>query len=565
MKFIYIFFRRSVMIFSNFSLIKFEFINKQNFLVGKGVYFKKITMIIESKINKKDIDYIERYEYNFKAISEYRHILRTIIHRAEEESVKKHKQRGRFTARERIDLLVDSHTPFLEFSALAAYNQYENQFPSAGIITGIGIIHDTPVVIIANDATVKGGTYIPETIKKHLRALEIAIQQNLPTIYLVDSGGIFLPLQSKVFADKENFGRIFYLQARMSALSIPQIAVVMGSCTAGGAYVPAMSDEVIMVQNQGTIFLGGPPLVKAATGEEVSAEELGGAWVHTAISGVADYMATSEQQALQICRNLIKQTVARKKHLPDVSDFAEPKYKIDEIHGIIPVDLKQNIDPYEIIARIVDGSEFDEFKANYGKTIVTGFATIMGYPVGIIANNGILFSESALKATHFIELCCHRRIPLLFLQDISGFMVGKEYEHKGIAKDGAKMVQMVANANVPKITIIMGKSYGAGNYAMSGRAMGTDFLFTWPTARIAVMGGEQAAIVLQTVKNKKESDQTMKLIEQFETESTAYYATSRLWDDGIIDPVDTRRMLALCLSVVSQQKPVNPQFGVLRM
>lgn len=522
-------------------------------------------MIIESKINISDSNFTEQYDFNLNEVKQFKNILQTIINRTEEDPVRKHKQRGRLTARERIDLLVDSHTPFLELSPLAAYNQYDNQFPSAGIITGIGIIHDVPVVIIANDATVKGGTYIPETIKKHIRALEIAIQQNLPTVYLVDSGGIFLPMQSKVFADKENFGRIFYLQARMSALSIPQIAVVMGSCTAGGAYVPAMSDEVIMVQNQGTIFLGGPPLVKAATGEEVSAEELGGAYVHNTISGVADYMATTEQQALQICRNLIKKTVARKQHLPEVSDFLEPRYNIDEIYGIIPTDLKQNIDPYEIIARIADDSEFDEFKANYGKTIITGFATIMGYSVGIIANNGILFSESALKATHFIEICCHRRIPLLFLQDISGFMVGKEYEHKGIAKDGAKMVQMVANVNVPKITIIVGKSYGAGNYAMAGRAMGTDFLFTWPMAKIAVMGGEQAAIVLNKVKSKKESDQTMKLMEQFQTESSAYYSTSRLWDDGIIDPADTRRILALCLSVVSLKKFAEPQIGILRM
>lgn len=518
-------------------------------------------MILQSSLNYNSPQFQSNLSYHQKQVSEYKTILQHIIMREEEESVRRHRERGKLLVRERIELLCDPHTPFLEFSPLAAYDQYENQFPAAGMVTGIGIVHGFPVVIIANDATVKGGTYIPETIKKHLRAQEIAIQNHLPCVYLVDSGGIFLPLQAKVFADRDNFGRIFYNQSRMSALGIPQIAVVMGSCTAGGAYVPAMSDEVIMVKEQGTIFLGGPPLVKAATGEEISAEELGGAVVHTTISGVADYIAQSDEHALYLCRQSLQHYFAAKTPYRPPFEPVEPKYHIDELYGIVPNDHRQNIDPYEVLARLLDGSEFDEFKAGYGTTIVTGWGKIMGQPVGIVANNGILFSESALKATHFIELCCHRQIPLLFLQDISGFMVGRDYEHKGIAKDGAKMVQAVANANVPKITLIMGKSYGAGNYAMAGRAMNSHFLFTWPSARIAVMGGEQASLVLSTVKGSGK----VSLVEQFENESSAYYATSRLWDDGIIDPAETRNVLGFCLSVVAQAPKQPPQYGIFRM
>lgn len=519
-------------------------------------------MILHSSVDKNSQQFQSNYAHQLQVVSEFKKVLQRAIVRDEEEPVRRHRERGKLLVRDRIELLCDAHTPFLEFSTLAAYDQYENQFPAAGIVTGIGIVHGNPVVIIANDATVKGGTYIPETIKKHLRAQEIALQNHLPCVYLVDSGGIFLPLQARVFADRDNFGRIFFNQSRMSAQGIPQIAVVMGSCTAGGAYVPAMSDEVIMVREQGTIFLGGPPLVKAATGEEISAEELGGAVVHTTISGVADYIAQSDEHALFLCRQSLQHFFTRKptQNLLFTSP-TEPKYSADELYGIIPADSRQNIDPYEVLARLLDGSEFDEFKAGYGTTIVTGWGKIMGYPVGIVANNGILFSESALKATHFIELCCHRQIPLLFLQDISGFMVGRDYEHKGIAKDGAKMVQAVANANVPKITLIMGKSYGAGNYAMAGRSMNTHFLFSWPSARIAVMGGEQASIVLSTVKGSGK----VSLVEQFEQESSAYYATSRLWDDGIIDPAETRNILGFCLAVVSQSPQQPPQYGIFRM
>ncbi len=518
-------------------------------------------MILKNNIDYNSSEYQLNYQKQKELVEEYKSILQKIIFRDDEEIVQRHRKRGKLTARDRIELLIDNHSPFLEFSALASYNKYDNQFPSAGIITGIGFVHGNPVIIIANDATVKGGTYIPETIKKHLRAQEIAIQNHIPCIYLVDSGGIFLPLQSKVFADKDNFGRIFYNQSVMSARGIPQIAVVMGSCTAGGAYVPAMSDEVIMVKDQGTIFLGGPPLVKAATGEDISAEELGGAFVHTSISGVADHMALSDEHALSLCRQSLRYIMSRRSLTQPSLPNAEPHYNPENIYGIIPYNIRQNINPYNILAHILDNSEFDEFKANYGKTIVTGWGSIMGYPVGIIANNGILFSESALKATHFIELCCHRQIPLIFLQDISGFMVGKNYEHGGIAKDGAKMVQAVSNANVPKITIIMGKSYGAGNYAMSGRAMNTNFLFTWPSAKIAVMGGEQASIVLSTVKLGSE----VNLIEQFEKESSAYYATSNLWDDGIIDPAETRNVLGICLAITASTPIDKPKYGIFRM
>ncbi len=519
-----------------------------------------------SKINPKDESFRANYTLNQDIAQAFNNKLREVIDRSEHPHVERHKERGRLLVRERIDLLIDPHTPFLEFSALAANGQYKDSFPAAGIITGLGLIHERLTVIIANDSTVKGGTYVRETIKKHLRALEIALENHLPTVYLVDSGGIFLPNQSQVFADKEHFGRIFYQQARLSSRSIPQVAIVMGPCTAGGAYIPAMSDETIMVKNQGTIYLAGPPLVKAATGEEVSAEELGGSAVHTSISGVADHQADDEQQAIQICRNIFEH-LPKKDMDPERSDFSEPNFDIADLMGIINPENQGKTDAYEIIMRITDGSDFHEFKANYGKTLITGFAHIMGYPVGILANNGILFSESALKGTHFIELCNHRNIPLIFLQNITGFMVGKEFEHGGIAKDGAKMVNAVANSTVPKITIITGGSYGAGNYAMSGRAYNPRFLFCWPNAKTSVMGGEQATHVLSTVKGKTQSGGPgiEELMQQYHTESSVYYSTSRLWDDGIIDVRDTRKVLGLCLSAVSGN-PIEPyKPGVFRM
>jgi len=527
--------------------------------------------------NKSDSSaYVKSYEDNFsknKALAdELKQRIRSILHRPTDPAVQRHVQRGKLLARERIELLLDKNTPFLELSALASVDQYENKFPSAGITTGIGLVEGIETIIIANDATVKGGTYIKETVKKHLRAQEIAIQNELPFVYMVDSGGIYLPEQASVFADKENFGRIFYNQARMSAMGLPQIAIVMGSCTAGGAYIPAMSDETIIVKNQGTIFLGGPPLVKAATGEEISPEELGGAMVHTSLSGVADHIAENDGHAIQICRDIFKTLSVKNKNSSTGHEIIEPLFSQEELYGIIQSDIRKATDAYSIISHLADGSEFHEFKSNYGKTLLTGFAKIMGITVGIIANNGILFSESALKGTHFIELCCFRKIPLVFLQDIAGFMVGREYEHKGIVKDGAKMVQAVANANVPKITIITGKSFGAGNYAMAGRAFNPNFLFMWPNARIAVMGGEQASSVLSTVKGKNgqgienniEPD-PQEILKQYIEESSPYYSTSRLWDDGIIDPVDTRKIIALCLSVSLKKTIPEPKMGIFRM
>ncbi|HEX7112507.1 MAG TPA: carboxyl transferase domain-containing protein [Mizugakiibacter sp.] len=489
----------------------------------------------------------------------------------------KHTARGKLLPRERIRALLDPGSPFLELSPLAAHGMYEDQAPAAGLIAGIGHVHGTEVVVVANDATVKGGTYFPITVKKHLRAQEVALENRLPCVYLVDSGGAFLPLQDEVFPDKEHFGRIFYNQARMSALGIPQIAVVMGSCTAGGAYVPAMSDETIIVREQGTIFLGGPPLVKAATGEVVDAEALGGADVHTAISGVADHYAENDQHALTIARDIVA-SLNRRKQVPlALRAPAEPLYAADELYGIVPRDTRRPFDIREVIARIVDGSEFHEFKARYGKTLVTGFAHIHGYPVGIIANNGILFSESALKGAHFIELCNQRGVPLVFLQNITGFMVGRKYENAGIAKDGAKMVTAVACASVPKFTVIIGGSFGAGNYAMCGRAYGARFLWMWPNARISVMGGEQAASVLATVRRdgleaagkawSAEDEEAFKapIREQYEHQGHPYYASARLWDDGIIDPADTRRVLGLAISA-SLNAPVEPtRYGVFRM
>ena len=489
----------------------------------------------------------------------------------------RHLARGKLLPRERVMTLIDPGAPFLELSPLAANGMYDDAIHGAGIITGIGRVAGRECVIVCNDSTIKGGTYYPLTVKKHLRAQEIARENRLPCIYLVDSGGANLPHQTEVFPDREHFGRIFFNQATMSAAGIAQIAAVMGSCTAGGAYVPAMSDETIIVKNQGTIFLGGPPLVRAATGEVVSAEELGGADVHTKKSGVADYLAENDRHALALCRRIVGNLNTRRSADVALNKPAEPKYDIGELDGIVPVDLKKQYDMREVIARLVDGSEFDEFKALYGITLVTGFAHIHGIPVGILGNNGILFSESALKAAHFIELCCQRRVPLLFLQNIVGFMVGRDYEAGGIAKDGAKMVTAVACAQVPKITVIIGGSYGAGNYGMCGRGYDPRFLFTWPNARISVMGGEQAASVLATVRRDnleaeaktwsevEEEEFKQPIREQYEAEGNPYYATARLWDDGIITPAETRRVLALCFSAALNAPIPETKFGVFRM
>ncbi|MEV8522207.1 carboxyl transferase domain-containing protein [Dyella marensis] len=505
---------------------------------------------------------------------------RQLAHSAEgggEKAREKHTARGKLLPRERIRALLDPGSPFLELSPLAAHGMYDDAAPAAGIITGIGRVHGIEVVVVANDATVKGGTYFPMTVKKHLRAQEVALENRLPCVYLVDSGGAFLPLQDEVFPDKEHFGRIFYNQARMSGLGIPQIAVVMGSCTAGGAYVPAMSDETIIVREQGTIFLGGPPLVKAATGEVVDAEALGGADVHTSVSGVADHFAENDAHALSIARDIVA-SLNRRKDIPlALRAPAEPRYAAEELYGVIPQDTRRPFDIREVIARIVDGSEFHEFKARYGKTLVCGFAHIHGYPVGIVANNGILFAESALKGAHFIELCNQRNVPLVFLQNITGFMVGRKYENAGIAKDGAKMVTAVACSHVPKFTVVIGGSFGAGNYAMCGRAYGARFLWMWPNARISVMGGEQASSVLATVRRdgleasgkswSAEDEEAFKapIREQYERQGHPYYASARLWDDGIIDPADTRRVLGLAISA-SLNAPIEPQrYGVFRM
>lgn len=494
-----------------------------------------------------------------------------------EEARAKHEARGKLPARERVRNLIDPGAPFLEFSQFAAYELYEDSVPAGGIITGIGPIEGTECVIVANDATVKGGTYYPITVKKHLRAQEIAQENNLPCVYLVDSGGAFLPRQDDVFPDRDHFGRIFFNQANMSAKGIPQIAVVMGSCTAGGAYVPAMCDESIIVEGQGTIFLGGPPLVKAATGEIVTAEDLGGADVHSRISGVTDHMARDDLHALQLARRAVRNLNRKKTLTITTRPPVDPKYDPSELAGIAPVDLRKPFNVREIIARIVDGSEFDEFKRLYGETLVTGFAHIHGYPVGIIANNGILFSESAQKGAHFIELCAQRGIPLVFLQNISGFMVGKKYEQGGIAKDGAKMVTAVACANVPKFTVVIGGSFGAGNYSMCGRSYSPRFLWMWPNARISVMGGEQAASVLATVRRDgiegrgkkwtKKDEEAFKdpIRAQYEHQGHPYYSSARLWDDGIIDPTQTRMVLGLGLSASLNAPIEKTTFGVFRM
>lgn len=532
---------------------------------------------IQSNINTQSADFKANKEAYQPILEQWHSRLNEIVNPIESSAILKHKSRGKLLARERVNQLTDPNTPFLELSPLAAFDTYDNQFPSAGIITGIGVVNGREVIIIANDATVKGGTYMQYTIKKHVRAQEIALQNNLPCIYMVDSGGAFLPEQDKVFPDRQDFGRFFYNQARMSASGIPQIALVMGSCTAGGAYVPAMCDETIIVRNQGTIFIGGPPLVKAATGEEVTAEELGGAEVHTSISGVADHIAESDGHAIAICRTLVSTfKPAEKQHL-DLKPIEEPYYNPEDLYGIVQTDLKKTIDAKEVIARIVDGSRFHEFKEKYAPTLVTGFAHIMGYPVGIIANNGVLFGESALKGAHFIELCCARNTPLLFLQNINGFIVGKEYEHKGIARDGAKMVHAVANANVPKFTVVIGGSFGAGNYAMCGRAYDPRFLFMWPHSKISVMGGEQAAGVLTSVKEEQllakgktfasEDRNALRqsIMDKYETEGSAYYSTARLWDDGIIDPIDTRKIIAMGIASSLNKKWADTKFGVFRM
>jgi acetyl-CoA carboxylase carboxyltransferase component len=479
-----------------------------------------------------------------------------------ETALEKHRSRGKLTARERVDRLLDSDTAFLELSALAAWDVYDGQAPGAGIVTGIGTIEGRECVLVANDATVKGGTYFPLTVKKHLRAQEVAEQNRLPCIYLVDSGGAFLPLQAEVFPDREHFGRIFYNQARLSAAGIPQIAAVMGSCTAGGAYVPAMSDETIIVKGTGTIFIGGPPLVKAATGQEVSAEELGGADVHARLSGVADHYATSDEHALALVREIVRNLSPAPKDPPwEIAPAEEPAADPAELYGLIPTDFRHQVDPRELIARIVDGSRFHEFKALYGETLVCGFARIEGYPVGILANNGVLFGESAAKGAHFVELACKRKVPLVFLQNITGFMVGKEYEAGGIARDGAKLVTAVACADVPKFTVVTGGSFGAGNYGMCGRAYSPRQLWMWPNARISVMGGEQAATVLTMVGDADPDEIRAK----YEAEGNPYYSTARLWDDGIIDPLDTRRVLALGISAALNAPIPQTTFGVFRM
>lgn len=533
--------------------------------------------VLKSKIITSSDSFIENADHMESLLDDLNEKIGVIAEGGHERARKKHLSRGKLLPRDRVQRLLDPGSPFLELSQLAAYDMYGGDIASAGIITGIGRVGGTECVVVCNDATVKGGTYFPITVKKHLRAQEIARENHLPCIYLVDSGGANLPNQDDVFPDRDHFGRIFYNQAQMSAMGIPQIAVVMGSCTAGGAYVPAMADESIIVGEQGTIFLAGPPLVKAATGEVVSAEDLGGGSVHARTSGVVDHLAKDDTHALTIARRIIENINHNKDISLKIKPSKEPAYDAKEIYGIIPKDTRHPYDIREIIARIVDGSEFDEFKKNYGETLITGFAHIYGMPVGIIANNGVLFSESALKGTHFIELCCQRGIPLVFLQNITGFMVGQKYENGGIAKDGAKMVTAVATANVPKFTIIIGGSFGAGNYGMCGRAYQPRFLWMWPNARISVMGGEQAASVLATVKrdgmeargeswseNEEEAFKSP-LREQYEHQGHPYYASARLWDDGVIDPADTRRVLGLGLSA-SLNAPIEPTtFGVFRM
>ncbi len=532
---------------------------------------------IQSKVDLRSDEFVENRQHMQAHVENLNCKLDQIKHGGDKSARERHTGKGKLLPRERIKLLLDQDSPFLELSPLAAWDVYDDYLPAAGLITGIGQICGQETIIIANDATVKGGTYYPLTVKKHLRAQQIAQENNLPCIYLVDSGGAHLPHQDEVFPDREHFGRIFFNQANMSSLNIPQIAVVMGSCTAGGAYVPAMADESIIVKNQGTIFIGGPPLVKAATGENVTAEELGGADLHCHTSGVADHCADDDHHALQLARQCVANTNRKKWQKLDIRDPLEPLYDSQEIYGIVPHNQHQTYDVREVIARVVDGSNFDEFKTLYGTTLVCGFSHLFGHPVGIIANNGILFSESALKGAHFIELCTQRKIPLIFLQNITGFMVGKYHEAKGIAKHGAKMVAAVACAKVPKFTVIIGGSFGAGNYGMCGRAYDPRFLFMWPNARISVMGGEQAASVLAQVKREQhmkankpwteELEASIKhpVIEQYELQGNPHYASARLWDDGVIDPSDTRKVLGLSLSAALNKPIEDTHFGVFRM
>ena len=547
--------------------------------------------ILSSSIDTSSPEFQQNSEHHSQLASELKERLARVREGGGEKYRKRQEEQGKLFVRERIERLLDPGSPFLELSSLAAWDMYEDRAsdgesqaaPGAGLVTGIGRVSNREVMIVANDATVKGGSYFPMTVKKHLRAQQIAEENHLPCLYLVDSGGAFLPLQDEVFPDVNHFGRIFYNQAQMSAKRISQIAAVMGSCTAGGAYVPAMSDEAIIVKGTGTIFLGGPPLVKAATGEDVTAEELGGADIHTRLSGVADHFAEDDDHAIEILRGIVDTLTKEdrgKTWIFHLSSFPpeEPLYPIEDIYGILPSTFRETYDVREIIARLVDGSKFREFKARYGTTLVCGFARIHGYPVGIIANNGVLFSESALKATHFIELCDQRGVPLVFLQNITGFMVGRDYEAGGIAKDGAKMVHAVATTRVPKLTVVIGGSFGAGNYAMSGRAYGSRFLWMWPNARISVMGGEQAANVLLTIKQdqlaregkpamtQEEADEFKRpILEKYENEGNPYHSTARLWDDGVIDPVDTRQVLGLALSVVLNSPVEEQNFGVFRM
>ncbi len=531
--------------------------------------------VLKTTINPSDNNFLNNAERMRERVHELKDRLAKAAEGGPAAAREKHLARGKLLVRERIEQLADRGQPFLEFSPLAAFGMYGDGLPAAGIITGIAVVEGRQVVVVANDATVKGGSYYPMTVKKHLRAQAIAEQDGLPCVYLVDSGGAFLPLQDEVFPDRDHFGRIFYNQARMSAAGIAQISAVMGSCTAGGAYVPAMSDETIIVENQGTIFLGGPPLVKAATGEIVGAEELGGSDVHTRISGVSDYLATDDAHALRLVRDLVAHLNLA---LPrPMAEPIEPKYPAEELYGVIPADPRQQYDVREVIARIVDGSEFDEFKQRYGRTLVCGFARIAGFLVGILANNGVLFSDSALKATHFIQLCDKRRIPMVFLQNITGFMVGRAHEREGICKHGAKMVTAVACAQVPKFSVIIGGSFGAGNYAMCGRAYQPRQLWMWPGARIAVMGGDIAANLMSTIKRESTEsrgevwDQAAAagykddIIGRFETQASAYYSTARLWDDGVIDPVDTRQVLAIGLCASAHASFGNTQYGIFRM
>ncbi len=532
---------------------------------------------IETKVRTSDAEFQENRRFMMARVAELRERLAIVRQMGPELAKRRHVERGKLLVRDRIERLLDPDTPFLELSPLAAWGMYENEAPSAGLVTGIGVICGREAVVVANDATVKGGTMFPMTVKKHLRAQRIAMENRLPCIYLVDSGGAFLPLQAEIFPDEQHGGRIFYNEALMSAMRIPQIAVVMGSSTAGGAYVPAMCDENIIVRGQGTVFLGGPPLVRAATGEVVTPEELGGGDVHTRISGVCDHLAVNDEHALALAREIFENLPRPEKFPLDVESPEPPAYDPEEIYGIVPPDPRRPFDVREVIARIVDGSRFQEFKALYGTTLVSGFARIHGYPVGIIANNGVLFSESSLKGAHFIEICCQRKLPLVFLQNITGFIVGKAYEHGGITKDGAKMVHAVANAQVPKFTVIIGASHGAGNYSMCGRAYGPRLLFLWPNARISVMGGEQAAQTLLAVKMEqlRARGQTMTEVEQralvepvlakYEEESSPYYATARLWDDGILDPVQTRDVLGLGISMSLNAPIPDPRVGVFRM